>query len=147
AFYVRRARRLLPALAATLIGVAVLTIAVSSYNLGISYWKQLVAVLAYSGNWVDALGTFGKQGPLGPLTHTWSLAIEEQFYLLWPAALVLLLRRRLRPLRVASIALVISALSALDRVFSWTLGSAGPYYRSDTRADGLLLGCALALVL
>ena len=87
AFYVRRARRLLPALALTLVGVTVLVAAFAwYYDGGVRYGFAVLSVIFYAGNWVAAFTV--HQGALGPLTHTWSLAIEEQFYLLWPLLLL-----------------------------------------------------------
>jgi peptidoglycan/LPS O-acetylase OafA/YrhL len=98
-------------------------------------------VLLYTANWERVDGGLVH----GPLTHTWSLAIEEQFYLVWPLILGFLLRRR------PQVALAVTVLgvgaSALIRSNLWD--GAQSYLRvyngSDTRADGLLLGCAVAL--
>lgn len=79
------------------------------------------------------------------LEHTWSLSLEEQFYLLWPALLMLLIRTR-----NAVAALVIGALlSAALRVGLWAGGAdvARVYVAPDTRADELLIGCLLGLTI
>jgi peptidoglycan/LPS O-acetylase OafA/YrhL len=99
-------------------------------------------VLLYSGNWVRAIGP----NSLGLLGHTWSLAIEEQFYLLWPLVCVVLVARA-RDLTKAAV--VVSGLALADAVYlmfamqHW--GSIRAYYGTDTRAVGLLAGSALAL--
>src|SRR5262249_37436808 len=92
-FYWRRIRRLLPALAVLLL---------ISLLVGWVDRVEAMAILLYVGNWVRAQG-----GDLGYLGHTWSLAIEEQFYLVWPIAFVAGFRspRLLLILAAASIAL------------------------------------------
>lgn len=145
-FYGRRARRLLPALFLTVAGVGVIYAIDPSLNGGISFWKAALVVIFYAGNWVAAFANNPVQ-VLALLDHTWSLAIEEQFYILWPLILLVCLRRKWQPQSVFALALSLACASALLRWLLWQHGSTSHvYFRSDTRADGLLLGCALAAV-
>jgi peptidoglycan/LPS O-acetylase OafA/YrhL len=132
-FYARRARRLGPAL--------VLTVVVLVAAGMVSAW-QAVAALAYVGNWVLAAG-----GDMGPLTHAWSLAIEEQFYLLWPLVLVGLLRWRGAE-SAGRVALGVVAAMAAVRVGVVVVGLDGDWVRQApiTHADGFLVGAAVALL-
>ena len=148
AFWARRARRLLPALVALLVVVGAYVSLFARDVVGV-YRGDALASLFYVQNWWQIFGDqsyFDSFGRPSPLRHLWSLAIEEQFYLLWPlllgAALTRLGRRRSLGLiavgALASIALMaeLADITALDRA----------YYGTDTRAFGLLVGAALALV-
>ncbi|MFL6108686.1 MAG: acyltransferase family protein [Marmoricola sp.] len=137
-FYERRARRLLPALVVYLSFWSVLS------ALGIGPYRvtsaEVGAALLYCMNWVMAAG-FPVSHPMG---ITWSLSVEEQFYLLWP--LTFLFGRRWPALPwVVAAAGVAYAVGA--RLVLWgSAGSAGSiYYRTDTRVDSLLVGCLVAL--
>jgi peptidoglycan/LPS O-acetylase OafA/YrhL len=144
AFYVRRIRRLMPALLATLTLVAVIfAIWGGASPQDVSY--DFVAILFYGANWVLAAH---RQANLasGLLNPTWSLAIEEQFYLLWPITLILLLRRPwTRSRLVATIAFAAVASAILRAVLSGSPNIA--YFATPTHADGILAGCALALLI
>jgi peptidoglycan/LPS O-acetylase OafA/YrhL len=134
-FYRHRAVRLLPAAAAVLTAVAVIGTLVPGYVSGAS----IAGTAFYIQNWVMAPGEHLAEA----LSHAWSLSVEEQFYLVWPL-LVLLLRGN-RTWLVAT-ALAGSCASVVVRVLEWD-GGAGTwriYFGTDTRADGLLIGCALA---
>jgi peptidoglycan/LPS O-acetylase OafA/YrhL len=125
-FYIRRARRLVPALAFMLVG----------YVVAMTYFsperKPLIdAAIAffYLSDYTFTLWSI----PSG-LVHTWSLAVEEHFYLLWP-----LIFLRFRPtVRVLLVAYIVA--TAWRMGWPWELA----YYRFDTRMSGLILGCALA---
>src|SRR5262249_13374846 len=95
-FYERRARRLLPAL---LLVVAIFAVfyVVSDPPTGWPLAPRVATSLLFVNNWVAGLGNSQQLGSLAP---TWSLAQEEQFYLVWPLVLALLLHRRLRPAAV-----------------------------------------------
>ncbi|WP_125773756.1 acyltransferase family protein [Antribacter gilvus] len=146
-FWLRRARRLLPALIlVVLVSVPVARLAEPDLTVGIG--RQVLGALTFSTNWLEiGAGTdyFDETSPelLRPL---WSLAIEEQFYLLWPLALVLLLvavrSTAVRARVVAGLAAASALLMAL-----LVVPGADPtrvYYGTDTHAFGLLLGAALA---
>jgi peptidoglycan/LPS O-acetylase OafA/YrhL len=144
-FYVRRALRLLPALF-LLLAVHAIYMATTNppgpYGTG-SELTSVAGVLVYGTNWVI---TYSPTSVTIGLGHLWSLAIEEQFYLLWPAILIVFLGvRRRTDLVVAAIAALIVAV-VLHRLVMWDQGHAWPtvYYRTDTRADGLLIGALLA---
>jgi peptidoglycan/LPS O-acetylase OafA/YrhL len=142
-FYIRRARRLLPALFLTIGGVGLIYVADGALNHGISYPLQALAAISYVGNWVIVINP--RPSPLGLLNHIWSLAVEEQFYILWPPILLVALRKHWSRERLAFLLLLAAAGSALLRATLWTVGVTQDLsVRSDTRADGLLLGCALA---
>jgi peptidoglycan/LPS O-acetylase OafA/YrhL len=143
-FYRRRARRLLPALFVTIAVVGVIYRLDPQLHQGLGYGSAATIVIFYAGNWVAAFA-HNPVKALGLLDHTWSLAIEEQFYILWPLLLLICLRRSWTPLRILSLALAFAVASATLRAALWSahIGS-HVYFRSDTRADGLLLGCALA---
>jgi peptidoglycan/LPS O-acetylase OafA/YrhL/lysophospholipase L1-like esterase len=148
-FWTRRARRLLPALAVLLVTVTAAVAMIEPGQLG-ALRPALGAAATYSSNWYQALhhvSYFATFGPPAPLEHLWSLAIEEQFYLVWPLilGLVLLLtvNRRVR----ASIAWAGAAASAVLMALLYTPG-ADPslvYYGTDTHATALLVGSAIAL--
>jgi peptidoglycan/LPS O-acetylase OafA/YrhL len=112
-FYDRRARRLLPALLATLIGCFVagyfIFPATHYSQQGLASLWALFSV-ANIGFWLDS-GYFSTDVYLKPLLHTWSLSVEEQFYLLWPALLIALSIRRIALTAIIGLALVSLLLS------------------------------------
>jgi peptidoglycan/LPS O-acetylase OafA/YrhL len=148
-FWTRRARRLLPAL----FGVLIVTLA--AFVIG---WPHeiatirgdIAAAMTYSSNWYligvkrSYFQTFGRPSPFG---HLWSLAIEEQFYLLWPLLLTLLY---VTVRRAKNVARIIGGAAIASAATMWFLYSGGDpsrvYYGTDTRAAGLLVGAALAVV-
>jgi peptidoglycan/LPS O-acetylase OafA/YrhL len=144
-FYERRARRLLPALGAVLLFS--LLVATLNFEAGPAGWgwtrvKAVGICLAYSANIFRALG---HQLPI-EVSPLWSLAQEEQFYFLWPAVLILLLRRGVDARRLAGWLLIAACGFAFWRGYlAFTHGATSRvFFGPDMRADGLLLGCALA---
>jgi peptidoglycan/LPS O-acetylase OafA/YrhL len=107
----------------------------------------LLAAVTYSSNWWQALhyqSYFTQFGPPPPLQHLWSLAIEEQFYLVWPLLLIVLLSR-CRSSRIrAGAACLCAALSALATVLIYLPGAdpSRVYYGTDTHSSALLIGSA-----
>jgi peptidoglycan/LPS O-acetylase OafA/YrhL len=148
-FWARRARRLLPALAVVLVTV---TAAVTLFEPDqlTSLRRALLGAVTFSSNWSQAVAHqsyFSVFGPPPPLQHLWSLAVEEQFYLVWPLVLaVAVIRLRRRWLR-AAIAWAGAAASAATMAAVYVPGSdpSFVYYGTDTHASGLLIGAALAL--
>jgi peptidoglycan/LPS O-acetylase OafA/YrhL len=144
-FYIRRALRLLPALAAVVIFSVTFAVAMPGHTWATPTLHAVPAVVFYFSNWARVVDhNFG-----GLLGQTWSLAIEEQFYLLWPVVLALLLSRQLSRRQIA---VGLAAAAILDMVYRQVGISAGlSLYRVDsgidTHCDGLLLGCALAFFL
>lgn len=135
-FYGRRARRLLPALG--LLIVIALAVDLACYQMtGWPFaWKALSSLL-FVNNWLAATGHANDLGSLNP---TWSLAQEEQFYLAWPLVLVVLLRHRVRPHRVAVLLLVAIALLMAAAPTGSGQGYSS-YYSPAARAAELLFGC------
>lgn len=136
-FWARRVLRLVPALVALLAFVWL----VSPWLWGNSR-RGILPSLLYYMNWKTALGDFD----VGILTYTWSLAIEEQFYLVWPLALIGLWKLD-RTFGVAlRVCVLVAVASAGARV---VVAQQAPFYRwyrdFFLRADGLLIGCILAL--
>jgi peptidoglycan/LPS O-acetylase OafA/YrhL len=149
-FWARRARRLLPALAVLLTGVAVYAVVLASPEELAQIRGDALATLGYMANWraVYAHGDYWAifRAP-SPLNHTWSLAIEEQFYLIWPLVIVGLLAwwKRATPKAVLVTSLVLAAISGAAMIaFYDPLDTNRSYYGTDTRAAAILLGAALA---
>ena len=139
AFVIRRARRLLPALVAVMVLVGAISIVRGGPGPAVA---DSVLTLAYVANWARAMGD-----PMGLWNHAWSLSIEEQFYLVAPLAFTLLARYR-HPSSWTVIG-VLAGLAIGSTVVRAVLIDAGAsdariYFGTDTRADALLVGCALA---
>ena len=154
-FWLRRARRLLPALFVMLAAVTAWVTVMSPARLA-SLRGAVAGAATYSSNWYYIYthnSYFARFAPPGPFDHLWSLAVEEQFYLVWPWVLLLgvyFLRGR-RPGAVRWLALPTLALAAASAVAMMMLYHPGYdptriYEGSDTRACGLLVGAALAMV-
>ncbi len=152
-FWVRRARRLLPAMLLVLLAVAL-------YGWLLAGPLELerlrddgLATLLYAANWhsiVDQVSYWQTFAAPSLLAHTWSLAIEEQFYLLWPLLVVLVLRVLHGSLRVLlGLTLAMAAASAVTMIVLHHAGDdpTRVYFGTDTRAASILVGAALALVL
>jgi peptidoglycan/LPS O-acetylase OafA/YrhL len=163
-FYARRAFRLLPALGVLLLIALILHFALAENDANRPQLSGIFGVMFYVANWVNIY----RPRALGVTSDTWSLAIEEQFYLLWPLAMLFLLRKRLR-LRTIAVALAAGvAIVAAWRAWYWYDRMGGPsenaivayarglqrldvwnriYFGSDTRADTLLVGSLTAVIL
>lgn len=141
-FYGRRARRLLPALGVLLL-IAVLVDAVCYRMTGWPFGKKALMSMLFVNNWVAATG-HAKQ--LGSLNPTWSLAQEEQFYLVWPLLLALLLRVRARPEVVAALLglMILTLIEAAPPSTDTHLYTV--YYSPLARAAELLAGCLGAVI-
>ncbi len=152
-FYARRARRILPA--ATLVTIA--TVAASAIWLSavdlLTVVKDALWAVFFAANIHFAeVGTdyFAQEEPPSPLQHYWSLSVEEQFYLVWPAlllVLVLLARRRSLPRGlVLAVLLVLTGASFVWSVVSTSSDPLAAYFSTPARAWELGLGALTALV-
>jgi peptidoglycan/LPS O-acetylase OafA/YrhL len=167
-FWLARARRLLPALF-VMLAVVTAWVTIADRARLASLRGAVAAAATYSSNWyavVQQRSYFARFAPPGPLDHLWSLAVEEQFYLLWPSLLLLLLllffaaRRRgkrgagpddARGTRRVLLALITAAMavaSAVEmlRLYQPGLDPTRVYEGTDTRAFGLLIGATLAML-
>jgi peptidoglycan/LPS O-acetylase OafA/YrhL len=153
-FWVRRARRLMPALLAMLLATVVAgRFLLDSDALGLLR-TDAYAALAYIANWrmiFRGTGYVAATAAPSPLQHTWSLGIEEQFYLLWPlivtGLLASLAARRARAVLLAfcGVGVVVSQLLCSSLFAPDAISRS--YYGTDTRAQALLIGAALAAIL
>ena len=142
-FYARRALRLLPAL---LLWVSFFAACAPFLDSGTAHgiYYGIAGSLSYVLNWLMAF----KFPPDSPLAISWSLAIEEQFYLIFPPALGLALRRGLKTRTiVAALALVVVTVE-VHRALLWRAGAEvrRVYYATDARADALMVGCMLGVL-
>lgn len=148
-FYWRRARRILPPLLLVMLAAlpaAWLILLPSELD---RFMFSQVAALAFFSNvfWFFELSEYGAQsGLLQPFLHTWSLAIEEQFYLVFPPLLILLMRR----LSVGSVLWVVAALTLVGlgvAVLTTALHPAFSFYTPTSRAWEMLVGAFMAIAL
>jgi len=148
-FWRRRARRLFPALF-VMLGVvsAIWLFALPSEVAGVR--GDVAAAATYTSNWYlihSDHSYFISFARPSPFAHLWSLAIEEQFYLLWPPALFLMWKLLRKPGRIAGVILAAAAVSAGTLALLYKGDDPSRiYYGTDTRAAGLLIGSALALL-
>ncbi|GAA4417467.1 acyltransferase family protein [Georgenia halophila] len=146
-FWLRRARRLLPALLAVVLVCVPAAWAVSS-DLLVGIARQSVGALTFSTNWLEISAGSSYFDTTAPqvFAHFWSLAVEEQFYLLWPLLLVVIMSATAAARTRVRIALVAAGLSAALMALQLTPGEDATrvYYGTDTHAFSLLVGVALA---
>jgi peptidoglycan/LPS O-acetylase OafA/YrhL len=140
-FYMRRALRLFPAVALVAAAVVVYALVDRPRALAGSDLKETLAALTYTDNWYQAI----LQPPETLLGNAWSLSVEEQFYLLWPIALLVALRRS--PRLALALALAGTGAGALAHLGEARQGVSTRYlYVSlEGRVDALLIGAALAI--
>jgi len=148
AFYARRARRLLPGLFVTVLGVASYAVWIAPASTRAAIRGDGLSTLAEVANWHFILTNqnyFVRSGPPSPLLHTWSLAVEEQFYLVWPA-LALVVMRRWKARGLLIVALVLALTSALWCAFAFHYGAGATrlYYGTDVRVQEVMVGASLA---
>lgn len=148
-FWLRRVKRLIPAVLFLVMGVIVLSLIFMPTEIQKVRADSIVAIF-YVSNWwyimqnVDYFEQFAVQ----PLKHLWSLAIEEQFYLVFPIVLLSLLSfiRRLKSIRIIFLILLVISMIAMMVLYVPNENVARVYFGTDTRIQTLLMGVLLALV-
>ena len=153
AFWARRARRLLPCLVLVLVAVSLCVRFLVPPGTYPGYRMDAVSALFYFSNWwqihTDS-NYFVATGAVSPLTHTWSLAIEEQFYLVWPVVVLGVLKvcrtYRRAVWAVLALAAVGAAASIAEMAVLYRTGASTTrlYFGTDTHAQCVLVGAALA---
>ena len=162
-FWLRRARRLFPALYAVLLAVGVWTALAGSAEQQSQVRREIPWSVFYANNWGQILGNVPYfAGEPSPLRHLWSLAVEEQWYLIWPLVFVALMRVRLPRHIVGSLIL---GAAVMVWIYTFWIQSGSPallggppaafdgvdrtnymYLSTITRSAGLLLGAGTAFI-
>ena len=151
-FWLRRFRRLVPAVVLMLVAVLLLTVFFDLPKLGENASHSLSA-LFYVNNWhviLEGQSYFDRFAGHAPLDHMWSLSVEEQFYLFWPLILFVLLkltRGKRAPLVISTLVLAAVSFGWMAFLFNTGADATRVYEGTDTRAGGILLGAALAIAL
>jgi peptidoglycan/LPS O-acetylase OafA/YrhL len=150
-FWIRRARRLLPALIVVLF-VTVGWATLLDRGQLVALRTDVPAGLFYVSNWwfiFHHVSYFAEFGPPSPLGHLWSLSIEEQFYLVWPLAVLAAMKWIRNKRTVIALTAALAAVSAVEMwlLFTPDVNPTRVYDGTDTRAFALLIGAALAMAL
>ncbi|MGG2066026.1 acyltransferase family protein [Bacillus sp. S14(2024)] len=149
-FWLRRARRLLPGMLIMLVIILAWITIFHSSLLG-KMWGDSLAALFYVSNWwyiFHKLSYFDSFGQLSPLNHFWSLAVEEQFYVVWPLIISLgfsYIKKQSRMTLFIFLGAIASAV-AMAMIYVPGADPSRVYYGTDTRAFSLLIGAALAFI-
>jgi peptidoglycan/LPS O-acetylase OafA/YrhL len=146
-FYSRRIKRLLPSSFLVLVSTALVGLLIMPSNMRAELGRNIVATALYVGNYLFAWWQNDYQN-LGstpsPVIHYWSLAVEEQFYFLWPL-LILLVGRKNRSHRIFKIVLVVTVLSFLLSLLATSVWPIWSFYSLPTRAWELGIGAIVVL--
>ncbi|HEU4849495.1 MAG TPA: acyltransferase family protein [Terrimesophilobacter sp.] len=146
-FWRRRARRLLPALGILLLACCSAALLVGG-NVLVGLGRQVLGAATFSSNWLSIAGEHSYFTESNPelFRNLWSLAVEEQFYLIWPLALLALLFVPRRSIRVGIVAVVAIGSAVAMALLHLPGGDATRvYYGTDTHSFGLAIGAVLAL--
>lgn len=149
-FWLRRVKRLFPAIAFVIICTAVLC-TLFDHSLLTKLREDMWAALCWVTNWwyiLRDVSYFDALGAPSPVTHFWSLAIEEQFYVVWPVVLILAHKFGVKRSHMRNATFVLALASALEMalLFNPDADPSRVYYGTDTRAFSLLIGAWLAFV-
>lgn len=147
-FWVRRARRLLPAIALMILVLGPVSLIVGG-DIQVNLGRQLLGAATFSSNWISIFAGNDYFAQTSPelFTNFWSLAVEEQFYVLWPLLIVasgLLLGRRWRHFSAVMVLGILASLGAAAFLLMNGTPISRIYYGTDTHLYGLLLGALLA---
>lgn len=147
-FWLRRVRRLVPAIVTVILFTAALC-TLFSHEILTKMRSDIIPSLFFFNNWWQIfhdVSYFEALGSPSPLTHFWSLAIEEQFYLVWPVLLLVAFKLGAKRTWVRRGVLILAALSALEMalLFDPAADPSRVYYGTDTRVFSLLIGVWLA---
>ena len=150
AFWARRARRLLPALLLMLLFVAFFASVIVPKGTYGALRLDALATLLYVSNWHFILvnsNYFNETAASSPLLHTWSLAVEEQFYVIWPLVVLAVMRftRNLRALFALCCAAAVGSAVWMYVLYGGGTNTNRAYLGTDTRSQCLFIGCALAV--
>jgi peptidoglycan/LPS O-acetylase OafA/YrhL len=152
AFWGRRFRRLVPALVLMVVVVTALLRYLAPTSVASSARGQGLAAMLYVTNWklISAGVSYGGAiGARSPFVHLWSLAVEEQFYLVWPLVLIALLaisRKRAWPVVTATALGAVASAAWMAYLYDPGQDPLRLYYGTDTRAQAFLIGALAALV-
>ena len=147
-FWIRRARRLLPAIALMILVLGPVSLIVGG-DIQVNLGRQLLGAATFSSNWISIFAGNDYFAQTSPelFTNFWSLAVEEQFYVLWPLLIVasgLLLGRRWRRFSAVMVLGIVASLGAATFLLMNGAPVSRIYYGTDTHLYGLLLGALLA---
>lgn len=143
-FYRRRVRRILPPVAVVVTVCTVVVGAGSSLFRGSRFW-DLASSMAFVANWrfvLSGADYFTTVSGTSPVQHLWSLAIEEQFYLLWPLVILTCPKRY----RIVIVGLIAMGSMSWMGAHATTWSSSRLYFGTDTRVFALAIGSLLAIV-
>ena len=148
AFWVRRARRLLPALALVVLASATAALVIGGDVL-VGIARQMLGAATFSYNWLALASQASYFDSTTPelFRNLWSLAVEEQFYLVWPLVIAVLVLLKRRGWRLALVTLL--ALGSISAMVTLSTLGAEPtrlYYGTDTHSFGLAIGAGLAVL-
>lgn len=149
-FWIRRAKRLLPAMLSAVI-VVICYVLVFHRSLLQETWMDALAALFYFSNWWSIFhqqSYFDSFANPSLLKHFWSLAVEEQFYLIWPLLVLLVLRlgRSVKMLYIMTLLLAAASIIDMGLLYQTGTDPSRVYYGTDTRAFALLFGAILACI-
>ncbi|MGM9929244.1 MAG: acyltransferase family protein [Bacillus sp. (in: firmicutes)] len=149
-FWIRRFRRLLPGMF-TMMFLVTAWVTIFDQSLLVKLREDFLAASVYISNWwyiFQDLSYFESMGTPSLLTHFWSLAVEEQFYIVWPLILTIALSCKFSRKSILSYTLILATISAsaMAILYSPEVDPTRVYYGTDTRAFSLLMGAALAFL-